>query len=209
VADRSPGAQTYFLHPWKDRIFAGTYEAPWKGSVEEGPPGEALVADFLAKLNAAVPGLDLKLEEVLRLHWGLLPAAAEGTAKLAVRPQWVDHGARGGPYGLYSISGVKFTTARLVAERSLRALFKSRGESLPPHSEIKRPAPRRVLAAEEFERLLHRDRSRAQADLVQLAKEEAVIHADDILLRRTDWGIEPGPGPATAEAVRALVDVSN
>ncbi|MFQ5757707.1 MAG: FAD-dependent oxidoreductase, partial [Acidiferrobacterales bacterium] len=38
VAPKKPGAQTYFLLPWKGRLLAGTGHARWNGSVEQPMP---------------------------------------------------------------------------------------------------------------------------------------------------------------------------
>jgi glycerol-3-phosphate dehydrogenase len=52
-----------------------------------------------------------------------------------------DHGAEGGPEGLLSVSGVKLTTSRAVAEKVLARVFAHRGEQLPAPGWIERPAP--------------------------------------------------------------------
>ena len=36
------------------------------------------------------------------------------------------HGDHGGPAGLFSVSGVKYTTSRLVAEKTMRRVFPGR-----------------------------------------------------------------------------------
>jgi glycerol-3-phosphate dehydrogenase len=59
---------------------------------------------------------------VLDVLWGRLPAVAEGSTELASRPVIADHGRQGGPQGLVSVSGVKLTTARAVARRTLKVL---------------------------------------------------------------------------------------
>jgi glycerol-3-phosphate dehydrogenase len=123
VASREPGAQTWFLLPWEGRLLAGTAYAPVPPgrSGDEGPD-EARIGEFLAALNAALPGFDLRRNEVLDILWGRLPAVAEGSVELASRPVIVDHGRHGGPKGLVSVSGVKLTTARAVARRTLKVL---------------------------------------------------------------------------------------
>ena len=119
VASRAPGAQTWFLLPCQGRVLAGTRYLPAR---EEGGPGEPEVAGFLRELNAALPGLDARREQVLEVLHGRLPAIAEGSAVPASRPVIHDHGRRGGPRGLVSVSGVKLTTARAVAREVIRAL---------------------------------------------------------------------------------------
>jgi glycerol-3-phosphate dehydrogenase len=122
VASREPGAQTWFLLPREGRLLAGTAYTPVRaGSGEEGPD-EVQVWQFLAALNAALPGFDLRRSDVLDVLWGRLPAVAEGSVELASRPVIVDHGRHGGPQGLVSVSGVKLTTARAVARRTLKVL---------------------------------------------------------------------------------------
>ena len=120
VASREPGAQTWFLLPWEGKLLAGTAYAPVPpGSSGEEGPDEAGIEGFLAALNAALPGLGAGRGEVLDVLWGRVPAVAEGGTALASRPVVFDHGAAGGLSGLVSVSGVKLTTARAVAERAL------------------------------------------------------------------------------------------
>jgi glycerol-3-phosphate dehydrogenase len=128
VASGEPGAQTWFLLPWEGRLLAGTAYAPVpRGSSGEEGPDEAMIGSFLTALNSALPGFEIGRGEVLDILWGRLPAVAEGGLALASRPVIFDHGAAGGPEGLVSVSGVKLTTARAVAERALAALSR-RGE---------------------------------------------------------------------------------
>jgi glycerol-3-phosphate dehydrogenase len=138
VAAPGPKAPTFFLHPWKGRILAGTRHLPVSGpgGGREAGPSEADIEAFLAELNAAAPGLGARGADVLRVDWGLLPARRPCAARPASRPVLHDHGAAGGPRGLVSVSGVKFTTARAVAERALALLF---GGSLPQRRPVERP----------------------------------------------------------------------
>ena len=205
VAPRRSGGQTYFIHPWKDRVFAGTYQAPWSGTPDDGPPGEESIAAFLAELNEAVPGFELVPDDVLRVHWGLLPAASEGSAELALRPSWVDHGALGGPKGLFSSSGVKFTTARLVAERSLASVLRAQDDRpLPPADGPERPEPREVPSVRDFDALVSSNPARARRLVESIADEECARYPEDVLLRRTDWGMDPRAACESATFVRRV-----
>jgi glycerol-3-phosphate dehydrogenase len=132
VAAPGKGAQTWFLLPLDGKVLAGTFYVPAPGGSGPGAgPDEAAVAAFLRELNAAVPGWDVRREQVLRVCHGWLPASADGSPVPANRPVFHDHGAAGGPEGLFSVSGVKLTTARAVAERTLSRILAARGERLP------------------------------------------------------------------------------
>lgn len=111
-----------FLLPREQGILAGTWHEPWNGTCLQPQPSESQIEDFLSELNEAVPSLKLSRRDVRRVDAGLLPAATEGSSRTANRPVIHDHGRDGGPQGLYSVSGVKFTTARAVAERTVAAL---------------------------------------------------------------------------------------
>jgi len=201
VAPRMPGGRTYFLHPWQGRILAGTYHASWPGSREEGRVEPQLLGAFLDDLNRAIPGIDLSAGEVLRLHWGFLPARKEGTHELAVRETIRDHGADGGPAGLFSVSGVKFTTARKVAEKVLSAVLAHRGAPLPPRGAVPRPAAQPWSPGQRFAALAADDPAAAEREVRRLVAHESVVHLDDLLLRRTDWGADPRRGREIAARV--------
>ncbi len=197
VAPRRPGGRIYFLYPWNGRMLAGTYHAPWTDPV--GPPTApvALVDDFLADLNAAVPSLHLTRRDVVRVLAGLLPAARAGSADLAVRETILDHGATG-LSGLFSVSGVKYTTARLVAQKTVALAFP---EARPTAAQIGRPEPVPIRDAEGMERWAEADRPGALAYVRRLIAEESVLQPDDLLLRRTDWSMDPASGERLAGLV--------
>jgi glycerol-3-phosphate dehydrogenase len=117
------GGRFYFLVPWKGVLFAGTGEAPWGDEPGDIIPSDSQLGAFIADLNRSVPGLALQSTEVASVMAGLLPLARPGGSTLASRETIIDHGRQGGPRGIFSISGVKLTTARLVAERVLRRAF--------------------------------------------------------------------------------------
>jgi glycerol-3-phosphate dehydrogenase len=204
TAGRGRRAQTWFLLPWKGRVLAGTfYVAAPGGSGPTGGPDEEHVEELLAALNEAIPGWDVRSSQVLRVFHGWLPAEADGSAVPAGHPVLHDHGSAGGPRGLFSVSGVKLTTARAVAERTLARLFERRGERLPPPGWIGRPEADPPLPLDGFLALAARDREAARAHLQGLVERQSVVHLEDLLLRRTDWGMHPD-GAAAARICTAL-----
>ena len=206
VAPRRAGARTYFMYPWRGRVLAGTYHAPWFGGARAVEPTADQVGDFLSDLSFAVPGWDLRRGDVLHTFSGLLPAAVEGTDRLAVREVLHDHGAAGGPVGLYSMSGVKFTTARAVAEKTLRTVFPRLSTDPYAHAGTERPLASHVPEWPEFDDLRHRDPEAAVALLRRVVDEESVVHGEDLLLRRTDWGLDPRAPGGIERVVAGLLE---
>jgi glycerol-3-phosphate dehydrogenase len=123
VRPQSKGARFYFLVPWEGKLLAGTGQAPWSGEADHVTLASEHLEAFIADLNRAVPGLALQRSEAETVMAGLLPVERPGSSALANREKIIDHGSKGGPEGVFSVSGVKLTTARLVAERVLGYAF--------------------------------------------------------------------------------------
>lgn len=187
VSPRQNKGHTYFLVPWQGKLFAGTGHVPieWKPGMPVHPTDEQIVG-FLADLNNAVPNLSLEPSDIIHVHAGLLPARRRGGAELTVREVIVDHGKQGGPRGLYSVSGVKFTTARLVAEKTVRTFAPQRASYTPEG-----------LALPELTRYEHRfkpillsngacgEREHLLDALRSIVQDESVCRLEDVIFRRT------------------------
>jgi glycerol-3-phosphate dehydrogenase len=169
---RQPGSRLYFITPWKGRIFAGTGHEPWLAGPGRPFPNRVQLLNFISSLNLAVPGLELKLTDVDRIFAGLLPTTEIGSNRLTKREVIVDHGAVGGPVGLYSVGGIKFTTARLVAEKILHlAGLKETATSKRDMELQSYPEVNKETIMEQCRQLLEFDKS--------------IIHLDDLILRRS------------------------
>jgi glycerol-3-phosphate dehydrogenase len=112
-----------FVVPWRDRSILGTWHIPWPHPPDEFQMTDPLIQGFLDEANRAYPGLDLSLEDVEHAHWGFLPVESsggqEGGVKLQREGVVVNHQKTDGVAGLISVVGVKYTTARLVAEKAM------------------------------------------------------------------------------------------
>ncbi|MFO7652859.1 MAG: FAD-dependent oxidoreductase [Candidatus Krumholzibacteriia bacterium] len=194
VTPPRPGGRTYFLLDYQGELLAGTGHAVQEGEDHRPPPPEAIAA-MIGDLNAAAPGLGLVESELRRVFWGVMPGDPQ--ANLASRPVLLDHAARGGPAGLFTISGVKFTTARLVADRTLRRLFPSRRPR--PYGAEFAPAPEHAVRG----RGLSLDDATAWRDLV---RHEAPLSLADLVLRRSDVGERAGISTADLERLAAFLD---
>lgn len=192
-----PGAQTLFLVPWKGRMLAGTAHAPWSGATEQPALTPEQHQGFLRDLNEAAPGLDLAEGDVLRVYSGLLPGVRPDSAELTRRPVIVDHRARGGPTGLFSLCGIKFTTAHRVAAAVLdRCLPGGRGRPSLADAE---GAARRVRLTRFGPDWTIGDAEAGWAEeLGRVVREESVVHLDDLLVRRTSLADDPGQAEALA-----------
>jgi glycerol-3-phosphate dehydrogenase len=205
VTPERPGARTYFLRSWGDRVFAGTFHAPCSGYPSPAVPTERQLLMFLSDINDAVPGWELTRDDVVRVYSGLLPARRRGSDELAVRPTVVDHATTGGPDGLWSVSGVKYTTSRLVAEQTLRRCFASSGRDLRIRPDSERPAPVTGPADAFPTSPTVGDTEETKRLVGAIVEEEAVTCMDDLLSRRTDWGIDPEDIDSVAAGVTELL----
>ncbi|MEM6457954.1 MAG: FAD-dependent oxidoreductase [Planctomycetota bacterium] len=200
VTPREPGARTYFLHHEGPHLLGGTYHAPAPSEVVRGDPAaygahlRELVGDYIDQVNCGAPGLGLRRDQVMRVYDGLLPAAAAGGAEPSDRPVVVDHGRAGGPAGLWSVSGVKWTTARRVAERTLRRALP--GAAVKP---LPRPAAVGGVAVEGSDAIEARPWEEVRDAARSLWEDESALTLEDVMLRRTAWARDPDVGRRLAE----------
>lgn len=187
IAPKKQQARTHFLLPWKGKIIAGTGHAPWYGEPENPMPSNSMLVDFLNDLNLAIPNLRVGTENILHIFSGLLPAKEAGSVDLTNREVIYDHSKNGGVVGLFSVSGIKFTTARRVAEKTLDRIFPERRSRLD-------------LKHEDFsssqngcsqDRASYYSGQPEAGDKIwknmisEIIKNEAVVHLDDLIFRRS------------------------
>ncbi len=185
VTPKRSGAKAYFLRPLKGMLFAGTVHEPWEG-VEKNPvPSEASINNFINDLNSLINNLNIKKENILHIFSGHMPVKKEGTDDLAGREVFIDHSKRNGPKGLFSISGVKFTTARLIAEKTLSSIF----NNYKSENNIKRDIQDSLRFNIDWCSKRYDDSTREI--LSEIILKESVLHLDDLLLRRTSFGDHP------------------
>jgi len=129
--DRKRHSQMFFIVPWRDKSIIGTWHIPWWYPPDEFRLTEGLVQDFIDEVNTAHPGLNLSLEDILHVHWGFLPTEDRGRqgeqVNLVREGTVIDHQAKDSLSGLISVLGVKYTTARAVAEQAVDLATKKLG----------------------------------------------------------------------------------
>lgn len=130
----------FFFVPWRDRTMVGTYLRPHTGNPDQLKVTHEDIQSFIDNLNLAYPAAQLKTEDIAFIQAGIMPAADQDVApgaepSLLNHFQILDHAKSDNVNGLMSVLGVKWTTARDVAQRTLASLNAKLGQ---PHS---RPAP--------------------------------------------------------------------
>lgn len=169
------GSRFLFTAPWRGRSMVGTWYFPY----DRSPDQLGITADELKTclddINSAYPPAQLTEDDIQFIHCGLLPSsgisAKTGDVQLAKHYSIHDY-TQQGLAGLISVQGVKYTTARDVAEKVVNQLSQY-FERLPRcqtaqvplhggnilnldsflHSQIQRLSPH--LTAETVQRLVY------------------------------------------------------
>jgi glycerol-3-phosphate dehydrogenase len=132
----SRGRRLLFVTPWRGRSLIGTTDVVYRGDPDDFVITERDIADFIAEINSACPGVSLKREDVSFWYGGLRPITEKNVEKNVSRAarkyEITDHARRDGIHGLISVVGVKYTTCRLLAEQVVDLVFRKLGYHRPP-----------------------------------------------------------------------------
>jgi glycerol-3-phosphate dehydrogenase len=168
-----------FAVPWRDRSILGTAYAP------EGQPLSA--RDFLNEAALAFPWARLDAADVTLVHRGRV--FGRSGDELLDRSLVIDH-AQNDVAGLVSVVGVKFTTARAVAEKAVDLAASLIGRRVARC----RTALTQLPEARPLPGTLEEQARCA-------VREEMAIHLPDAVLRRLDLGSGGPPEAAALEVV--------
>lgn len=132
----------FFLVPWRDVTLAGTTYLATGESADGFAVVESEIETFLAEVNAAYPPARLAPTDVRLVHAGLVPVVGErqdaADVDLATRHEIRDHAQDGYP-GVVTVAGVKYTTARGVAETVVDLLAASLGRPIAASTTAETP----------------------------------------------------------------------
>jgi len=132
----SPGkGRTLFLAPWRGYTLVGTAHAPYMGHPDADQATAGEIEHFVDEVNEAYPAAQLRPDDVIAVQRGILPAGPPAGASdihLVRRGHVFDHGREQGVEGLLTAVGVKYTTARHVAEQVVDRALAKLGRSPQP-----------------------------------------------------------------------------
>jgi glycerol-3-phosphate dehydrogenase len=223
-----------FALPWEGAVIFGTTDVDHASALQTDPSISADEFEYLlSALRHVFPASELTPADVIATFSGLRPVVDTGKADPSKESRehaiWDEN-------GLLTVSGGKLTTFRLMARDALKAARKYLGrvrfdaeapvlDPLPPEAEA-------VLAEESFHpalrlRLLGRYGAASAkifkdapalerqvipstpylwAELRQAARDEGVVHLDDLLLRRLRLGLLlPEGGRDLLPRIRAML----
>ena len=225
--DRRP----VFIFPWESITLVGTTDVDHQQELDHEPqisPEET--AYLMAAVEYQFPCLNLGLEDVISTYAGVRPVIGTGKTDPSRESRdhviWLEN-------GLLTVTGGKLTTFRLIALEALKAIRQDlpgmpRPDenipvldpvdlALPEVNELDEPSWRRLLgrygsdapalvaSAQLAELAPIGSTSVLWAELRWAARTEAVVHLDDLLLRRTRLGLLlPHGGAQYLPTIRAI-----
>ncbi len=221
------GGPLLVISPWRHVSIVGTLHLPYQGDPDLLEMKEEEVQRLLDGVNRAYPRAELSRGDVRLVHRGLLPALPDGRELTLSKSYTIDDTLE----GLLSVVGVKYTTARDVAEktvdrvlaRSGRAHVASRSARTPllggdfeSFSELSRSSgvphlaynygtlAREVLAISDPAPLT--DASPVTCAEVRYAvRHEMALDLASVVLRRTELGSAGHPGKPALERAAAVM----
>lgn len=177
------GGRSLVLLPWQGRTLVGTSESAHEHSPDDRGADRDDVSAFLADVNEIFRGLNLDAAEVTLVHRGIVPATTRnGRLMLLGHSHIIDH-TKDGLTGVISIVGVKYTTARAVAQQAVDVIMKKLG----------RPAVRCRTAEVELPTAGIED-SPSDDPIRRAIDVEMAMTLADVVIRRTGIGAAGYPG---------------
>ncbi len=127
------GSRLFFFAPWKDATIIGTTYRYYRQDNDYLKVTESDINELIEEVNGIYPRANLTREDITFSHCGLVPAHRginfdhNTTPQLIKHSRIIDHQETDSLTGLYTIEGVKYTTAPEIA-RQLADLLKGKDE---------------------------------------------------------------------------------
>ncbi|MGH9319865.1 MAG: FAD-dependent oxidoreductase [Vicinamibacteria bacterium] len=224
------GGPLLVVSPWRNVSLVGTRHAPYHGEPDALEATEEDVQSLLDDINRAYPAARLERKDVRLIHRGLLPMAgssSNGAGVHLLKSYLIDESVE----GLLSIVGVKYTTARDVAEKAVDRALSRMGKTHVPSRTATTPLAggdiesfcdlaasveprhlafnygtryREVLALGDLEPVCETSPV-TRAEIRHAVREEMALDLASVVLRRTELGSAGHPGREALERTAAIV----
>jgi glycerol-3-phosphate dehydrogenase len=128
VAARGRSGRMLTAVPWRGHWLVGTAQSPGPVPETAAAPSRAEVEALLADANHAFPFLSVTAADVRLVQYGLTPATVQhhGRADFLSDARLISHAGQHAA-GLFSLVGVKFTTARAAAAQAITDIVRDAG----------------------------------------------------------------------------------
>jgi glycerol-3-phosphate dehydrogenase len=185
------GGRALVMLPWRGRTVIGTSESRESRQADDQDARQSEVDEFVGEINETFPDLRLGRADITLVHRGIVPATADGERlSLLGQSRIIDHGSDGGVPGIISVVGVKYTTARVVAERAVDQVFRHLGRTSPTCRTSTEALPGATLGDRDVsDPVLHAIRDEMAHTLI------------DVIVRRTGLGAAGHPGDEIAKDI--------
>lgn len=114
------GGRLLLIMPWRGRMLVGTSHSDQPAEPDDTRVFHHELGAFVDEVNSAFPALGLAERDVVLVHRGVVPAVRNRRGELGLmgHHRIRDH-RHDGVAGAISVAGVKYTTARGVAEQAV------------------------------------------------------------------------------------------
>lgn len=183
------GSRLLFITPWRKYSLVGTTHVPYDGDPSQFKVKESDIESFIKEVNEAYPIANLRRKDVSFFYAGMLPIDGinrqTGDVNLLKNYRIIDHKAEDDIDGLISVIGVKYTTARDVAQKTIDFVFEKFGNT-PPKSPTS-TTPIFGGNIERFEDFLSQEKAKAPKRLTREVAEHLVYNYGSEYQRILDY----------------------
>ena len=183
----------YFMVPWQGLTVIGTTHFAYPDQADNMQQEAHEIAAFVDEINHAYPSLQLTTEDVLYCYQGLGPADDDSASKATQlhHSKVIDHTIEHNTDGLISIISVKWTTARLLAEKAVNLAVRKLASGATELAYAKTPGcVTRHLSIPDYPQLHTRFSKLTDSELaahcLRHLEHTMPQKLGDMLLRRTD-----------------------
>jgi len=193
-----------FIMPWQGTTMGGTFYRHYTDiNPDKMKPTEQDIQQLINQLNSALPSAEITPDHITRIHAGLLPCKpgrpADSDPYLLRHYKLVDHAARDGINGLVTVLGVKYTTARDVAERTINLAARKLHKTIKESTTATDPLPGSSNSPEEHKNTLQ-----------NAVENEMAQTLSDFIYRRTDLGGRGVPQDTVLQQYgKAMAEIMN